>query len=577
MQDVGIKYSVQSILLKGGVILSFVLSFAPMRVYSGEKDGLILPVEMKLKVDFWKAIYTKYSTRQGLLHDSEDLSVIYDAIELPKNGSTAPADELRYYIRERLFNIVRKRGENLSPEERKLLSRFPPGTTRTRLLQATENIRFQLGQSDRFKQGIIRSGYFLKHIEKILAEQGVPDFVKYLPHVESSFQEYAMSKVGAAGLWQLMESTGKGFGLRVDYAVDDRLDPWLATVAAAKHLKRDRNFLGAWPLALTAYNHGPEGVRKAVQALGTTDIAEISYRYTSPSFGFASRNFYSQFLAAVEVASNYQKYFGDLPIRPALTFDAQTITKPITFRELSQKYEFTLEEFKALNPSLRPPVLLNQRPIPKGTVVRVPLNSKKTPVLVAALEKRAPVIPKPKIEIQKLPQIKMTEPVTAKKSGIDVKPLKSLYSIDERKPDGSGWIKVEIGESVSQIAEWLDVNVEQVQNWNALGTDGQARAGQRLLIKLGSLPAQDFESRREDYHRRIREDFFARFEVAQTSDYEVKAGENLFSICYQKFEIPPWLLQEYNVKVSVGSLVPGTKLKIPVLREKDADLISASQ
>ncbi|MDB5038044.1 MAG: hypothetical protein JWQ35_1572, partial [Bacteriovoracaceae bacterium] len=280
---------------------------------SHENETISIPTELRLKVEFWKAIYTKYTTTQGLLHDAEDLSVIYDAIELPRNGSTTSADELRYNIREKLFNIVRKRGENLTPEERKLLAHFPPGTTRTRLLQATENIRFQLGQADRFKEGIIRSGYYLKHIEKILHEEGLPDFIKYLPHVESSFQEYAISKVDAAGLWQLMEATGRGLGLKIDYAVDQRLDPWLATEAAAKHLKRDRNFLGTWPLAITAYNHGPGGVQKAVQTLGTTDISDIAFRYTSPTFGFASRNFYAQFLAAVEVASNYQRYFGELP------------------------------------------------------------------------------------------------------------------------------------------------------------------------------------------------------------------------------------------------------------------------
>lgn len=544
----------------------------PFYLMASQQEELEVPLDMRLKVEFWKAIYTKYTTSQGLLHDAEDLSVIYDAIELPKNGNTSSADELRYYIREMLFNIVRKRGENLSPEERRLLARFPAGTTRTRLLQATENIRFQLGQADRFKQGLIRSGYYLKHIEKILEEQGLPTYIKYLPHVESSFQEYAISKVGAAGLWQLMESTAKGFGLRVDYAVDERLDPWIATAAAAKHLKRDRNFLGSWPLALTAYNHGPEGVRRAVKALGTMDISEISFRYTSPSFGFASRNFYAQFLAAVEVASHYQKYFGDLPIRPTIAFEGLTLSSSTYVRDLSQKYNFTLDEFKRLNPALRPPVIANQRPIPKGTLVRLPLNSKKTPVLVAALEPK-PTIPKVSIEAPKIPQIKIA---AVEKKKPEVQPVRSNYAVEDLKADGTGWIRVAIGESVSQIAEWLGVEPEQVQQWNGLGVDGQARLGQRILIKLGNQGAQDFESKREDYHHRIREDFFSRFEVAKLSDYEVKAGENLFSICYQKFEIPPWLLQEYNAKVQVTNLVPGIKLKIPVLKEKNLDMISAN-
>jgi LysM repeat protein len=563
----------------GGTLLILIIFFGVPRLYAetfDSKPGLTFPTELRLKVEFWKAIYTKYKTTQGLLHDAEDLSVIYDAIELPKSGNTTSADELRYIIRERLFNIVRKRGENLTPEERKLLAHFPPGTTRTRLLQATENIRFQLGQADRFKEGIIRSGYYLKHIEKILHDQGLPDFVKYLPHVESSFQEYAISKGDAAGLWQLMESTGRGFGLRIDYAIDERLDPWLATAAAAKHLKRDHTFLGTWPLALTAYNHGPGGVQRAVQTLGTTDIADIAFRYTSPTFGFASRNFYAQFLAAVEVAGNYQKYFGDLPVRPALTFDTMTLTSPTYFRDLTSKYKFTVDEFKRLNPSLRAPVIMSQRPIPKGTLVRLPPNSKRTPMQlqVASLEHHAS-LPKSATDA-KLPQIKAT-PMLIKKPLVSelIGPVKSDFAVQDTgaKP----WVKLQINETISQVADWLGVPVDQVRQWNNLGEDEQARLGQKLFLKFEAVPVPEFVGRREDYHKKIREDFFARYEVSTLSDYQVKQGENLWSICYQKFDVPPWLLQEYNAKISVADLSPGVKLKIPVLRDKGIDLAAASQ
>lgn len=565
-------------ILRGLIFISILFFFLGRASFANnsDKDGISVPPELRLKVEFWKAIYTKYKTTQGLLHDAEDLSVIYDAIELPRNGSTTSADELRYVIRERLFNIVRKRGENLTPEERKLLAHFPPGTTRTRLLQATENIRFQLGQSDRFKEGIIRSGYYLKHIEKILADQGLPDFVKYLPHVESSFQEYAISKVDAAGLWQLMESTARGFGLRIDYAVDERLDPWIATLAAAKHLKRDRNFLGTWPLALTAYNHGPGGVQRAVQTLGTTDIADIAFRYSSPTFGFASRNFYGQFLAAVEVASNYQKYFGDLPVRPTLAFEPIQASVPTYFRELSGKYKFSLDEFKRLNPGLRTPVLLSQRPIPKGTVVRVPPNSKRTPIQVASIERHAPVVPKPAPVVDtRLPQIKAMVVATKTAPVKEIVPVKSDFAVQDVATNP--WVKLQINETISQVADWLGVPVDQVRQWNNFAEDEQARLGQKLYIKFEASDAADFVGRREDYHKKIREDFFARYEVSTLSDYEVKQGENLWSICYQKFDVPPWLLQEYNSKISVSDLSVGVKLKVPVLKEKGTDLASASQ
>ncbi|MDB5037460.1 MAG: Lytic transglycosylase catalytic, partial [Bacteriovoracaceae bacterium] len=261
-------------------------------------------------------------------------------------------------------------------------------------------------------------------------------------------------------------------------------------------------------------------------------------------------------------------------IRPALTFEAITVTTNTYFKEINQKYNFTLENFKKLNPGLRSPVLLNQRPIPRGTTVRLPLNSKRAPVLVASLEKHPISFPKQALESSKIPQIKV---IAIKKLPLtELQPVKSELSV-ESVADGKGWIKMEINETINQVADWLNTPLEDLRSWNGLGADEQARLGQKLLIKFGKLSQAEFETRREDYHRKIREDFFARYEVAQLSDYEVKHGENLWSICYQKFEIPPWLLQEYNSKVSIANLTSGIKLKIPVLREKTDELVSAVQ
>lgn len=535
-----------------------------------------IPEQMRLKLEFWKAIYTKYTTRQGLLHDSEDLSVIYDAIELPARGGTRAADEIRHMIRERLFNIVRRGGKNLTREERELLSRFPQGTTRARLLQATENIRFQLGQADRFRQGIIRSGHYLKHIEKIVHDMGMPDYLKYLPHVESSFQEFAISKFGAAGLWQLMEATGRDFKLRINYTMDERLDPWIATVAAMNHLKRDYKFLGQWPLALTAYNHGPGGVRKAMRAIGTDDISEIVFRYSSPSFGFASRNFYAQFMAAVEVASNYTKYFGALPIKPTLVFESFKTKKPIYLRDLQRDYTFTMEQFKSLNPGLRPPVLANNRAIPVDTLIRVPPNSKKSQTLVASVDRRQSVKVKPKISrIEDVPELKTSTPTVATVSTMAPKSI-SPYKVSDLK-DRSGWIRVAINENLSSLAEWAGVDKAEVRKWNGLESHEQVRLGQKVVLKFEKQSASDFEAARSDYHQKIREDFFSQYEITNLQNYEVKRGENLWSLCNQKFDIPAWLLQEYNPKISVVNLNPGTKLKIPMLRERDMSQVVASQ
>src|SRR5690606_9254289 len=119
----------------------------------------------------------------------------------------------------------------LSREEQRIRDLWGEEGTRQRLLQATNEIRFQLGQADRFREGLIRAGAWATHIAETFANRGLPPELAVLPHVESSFNPSAYSKVGAAGLWQFMRSTGRRY-LRIDSEVDDRLDPFRSTEAA---------------------------------------------------------------------------------------------------------------------------------------------------------------------------------------------------------------------------------------------------------------------------------------------------------------------------------------------------------
>lgn len=127
----------------------------------------------------------------------------------------------------------------------------------------------------------------------------------YLPHVESSYNARAGSKVGALGLWQLMPSTMRS--LEGKQAVYQRTDPSVSTKAAMKLLKMNYEKTGSWPLALTAYNHGANGVVRAIEETKSRDLCKIIEHYDSPSFKFASSNFYAQFLAARKVAMKKYK------------------------------------------------------------------------------------------------------------------------------------------------------------------------------------------------------------------------------------------------------------------------------
>ena len=205
--------------------------------------------------------------------------------------------------RERLEAALRRIAEGgdtpLSPEDQHIKELWGAEATPARLHAAIDDVRFQLGQADRFRAGLVRSGAWETHIAETLANLGLPAELAVLPHVESSFNPAAYSKVGAAGLWQFMRSTGRRY-MRIDGAVDDRLDPFRSTEAAAQLLAYNYRVLGTWPLALTAYNHGSAGMLHAKETMGSDDIVKIVRGYTSRSFGFASRNFYVSFLAALE-------------------------------------------------------------------------------------------------------------------------------------------------------------------------------------------------------------------------------------------------------------------------------------
>ncbi len=138
--------------------------------------------------------------------------------------------------------------------------------------------------------------------------------------VESMFNPQAKSKVGAYGLWQIMPNTAKLYGLNVDENVDERGDTRRATHVAAQLLAENYRSLQSWPLAINAYNSGQGTLQAAIRQLGTRDIGTIIQQFRGGVYGFASRNFYPSFLAALEVYNNYPRYFGTLRRESSLSY-----------------------------------------------------------------------------------------------------------------------------------------------------------------------------------------------------------------------------------------------------------------
>ncbi|HEV7607203.1 MAG TPA: LysM peptidoglycan-binding domain-containing protein [Steroidobacteraceae bacterium] len=352
------------------------------------------PEGIQSDVNFWIRVYTEVTTNEGFLHDERNLSVIYDTLKFGAGTSPRERQRLVDDRRDQQIDSLRRiiaalptteGREALSADDKRLLAMWGPSPSAIVLKDATQRIRFQLGQADRFREGLIRSSSWATHIAETFANQGLPPELAVLPHVESSFNAAAYSKVGAAGLWQFMRSTGRRY-MRVDDAVDERLDPYRSTEAAAQLLAYNYRVLGSWPLALTAYNHGAAGMRRARETVGSDDFVKINRTYTSRTFGFASRNFFPSFLAALTIDENPEKYFGPLDRRPEQKFREVTMPAYVRLATLERALAVDREQLRLLNPAWRPTIYNGTRLIPRGYRLRLPADTaqKWTAELLAA-------------------------------------------------------------------------------------------------------------------------------------------------------------------------------------------------
>lgn len=355
-----------------------------------ESDPFPLPQEIQPNVSFWTKIYTEYTTSHGVLHDSRNLNIIYGVIELvdPDRYGGRKTNQKRIKKAKKKYKAVLAklmRGEApAGPMEQQVARLFGPDTGPSEYRAAMKRIRCQTGQKDRFRKGIIRSGAYIDEIKRIFRSRGLPEDLAYLPHVESSFNPKAYSKFGAAGMWQFTRSTGKHY-MKVGYTIDERRDPIISSYAAAKLLGHNYRKLNDWPMAITAYNHGVSGMLRAGRKKGSYE--RIFTEYRSRLFKFASRNFYSEFLAAREAAKNYRQYFGDLTLnRPAKNREV-VLKGYVSLPQMARHLSLEIAELRELNPALRQPVFSGQKYVPKGYRLRLPYrNDEDWAILVAGIE-----------------------------------------------------------------------------------------------------------------------------------------------------------------------------------------------
>ncbi len=267
------------------------------------------PAYLKPNVTFWERVYTTYGVGEFVLHDRERLDVIYGVVRVTDTADPVRAADLarpeiqrlRAKYRDALLSLAAgATPEELGPDGGVIWQIWGCPCAPEDLRRAAGNIRVQQGLREKVDEGIQRAQALLPRILPILHEHNVPAELAALPLVESTYNPKAYSKAGAVGLWQFIRSTGKRY-LTITRARDDRRDPLRATEAAARLLRHNYEALGSWPLAIAAYNHGREGILTAQATVGSSAIEDIVARYAGPRFGFASKNFYAEFLAALKV------------------------------------------------------------------------------------------------------------------------------------------------------------------------------------------------------------------------------------------------------------------------------------
>jgi membrane-bound lytic murein transglycosylase D len=350
--------------------------------------------------------------------------------------------------------------------------------------------------------GLNRSGRYLKIFEQVFAQEGVPLDLVYVAHVESLFRPEALSRAKAKGIWQFMAGTGRLFGLRQDWWVDERSDVLKSTVAAARYLKSLYECFGDWHLALAAYNGGPGRLDRIIKRHGDLDFWSMSEKRLLPT---ETSNYVPSILAALIIFKNPRRYGFEVEPEPEIQFETVEMEYQIDLRVASELAGVTIQELKSLNPELKH--AFTPHP-PDGYSLKVPPG--KGDQLSAAI---AALPPSQRVRFEHH-RVKKGETlaVIARKYSTSVEAiaqhnqLKSIHRLSVNQDliiPSAGWQAlhstraqasparsiqgklhhiVKKGESLGAIARAYGVKLGDLLRWNRLKVNAVIYPGQKILV-----------------------------------------------------------------------------------------------
>lgn len=334
-------------------------------------------------VKFWRQVFGIWRRNQIALHDDEHLGAIYDIIDLPGPSDDGLTSWQKKFIKDRREALesrlrdMEHRVRNdlpLDAEQQRLHDAIVEAAGKYAVYGAARRLRSQRGMRERFLEGLKISGRYREEIRQVFKDAGLPSDLAYLPHIESSFVNHARSHAGATGVWQFMRSTAVRY-LMINSAVDERLDPALAACGAARYLAGAYDRLGDWGLAITSYNHGVNGMAEAKRQHGA-DIEKIVRHYKSRLFGFASRNFYAEFLAVRSIINDVDTYFPEgVRFEAPLSHARVRLIRSATLPRLADLYGVKYSLLKSINPALTPRAADGRISLPAGAELWLPQHA----------------------------------------------------------------------------------------------------------------------------------------------------------------------------------------------------------
>jgi membrane-bound lytic murein transglycosylase D len=445
-------------------------------------------------VDFWVRVFSEWDLDQIAVHDMDFPAIVYEVVPLAGPREFPYTEEQQEFVEDlrekwekRLETLERRiaKGRRLSAKD-KALALLITGKGGTDAIEnAHERVRTQRGLRERFGRGIEISGRYMDLFREIFRNEGLPEDLAFLPHVESSFQADARSSAGAVGIWQFTRGTGRQY-LMISSSYDERRDPVMATRGAARYFRDAYDLLGDWALTITSYNHGLHGMRRAKEKYGI-DFERIQREYKSRSFGFASKNFYAEFLAARRIALEPSVYFPEgLSAEPPLRLDHVVLKRRRSPGRIAGEYGVALDELAGLNTGWSQRAVSRGYPLPVGTTVWLPEGS-------VARAGRA------RTEGVHVVQSSDTLSTIAQRYGLTVAELRalndmaddeSLIRVGQGLKVGAAVPVVETihvvrrGESLSTIAGRFGTTVGELRRLNGIAPgDDVIHVGQRLRVE----------------------------------------------------------------------------------------------